>query len=185
MGATHIHVPRPPFINNNCRKIGEERYFHFLKDVFRHASQDLLNAKGEIYQYVGDEIAVSWKMKEGTENANCLRCFFDVVTDLRRRSPYYIGTFGVIPEFKAGFHYGPVMVGEMGIVKRDIAFSGDVLNTASSIQDKCNELGVDVLLSKHLLNKLNLPSNIFKTKEIGNLMLRGKQQEVDLCTVTL
>ena len=149
-----------------AEKLGEERYFHFLRDVFKHVTQSILNSKGEIYQYVGDEIVISWKLDAGTENFNCVRCFFDVQEDLRRKVSYYLNTYGVKPEFKAGLHLGPVMAGEMGVVKRDIAFSGDVLNTASRIQGKCNELGVDILLSKLLLNKLGLPSRLYKPKEI-------------------
>ena len=75
------------------------------------------------------------------------------------------------------------MVGEIGIVKRDIAYSGDVLNTTARIQSKCNELGVNILLSKYLLDKLGLLPNLFNPREIGEITLRGKQQDVMLYTV--
>lgn len=142
-----------------------------------------INAKGEIYQYVGDEIVVSWKMDRGMENANCLRCFFDVQLALRRKANYFMESYNIEPEFKAGLHYGHVMAGEIGVVKRDIAFSDDVLNTTARIQAKCNEMGVNILLSKFLLDKLALPPNTFEPKKIGDLLLRGKQQKVVLYTV--
>ena len=166
-----------------AERLGEELYFDFLKNVFQHATPAIINAKGEIYQYVGDEIVISWKMKNGMENANCVRCFFDIQLDLRRRAAYYQETYGVTPEFKAGLHYGHVMAGEVGVVKRDIAFSGDVLNTAARIQAKCNELGVNILLSKFLLDKLSLPPHSFEPKKIGDMLLRGKQEKVVLYTV--
>ena len=166
-----------------AEKLGEERYFNFLRDVFKHATPGILYSKGEIYQYVGDEIVVSWKMDNGRENANCLRCFFDVQLALRSRSAHYLETYGIKPEFKAGLHYGYVMAGEVGVVKRDIAFSGDVLNTTSRIQDKCNELGVNILLSKFLVDKLALPPHSFEPQMIGDLPLRGKQEKVVLYTV--
>ena len=166
-----------------AENLGEELYFNFLKDVFRHATAAIINAKGEIYQYVGDEIVISWKMKNGMENANCLRCFFDIQLALRRKAAYYQETYGVTPEFKAGLHYGFVMAGEVGVVKRDIAFSGDVLNTAARIQSKCNELGVNILLSKFLLDKLSIPPHSFEPKKIGDLLLRGKHEKVVLYTV--
>jgi adenylate cyclase len=166
-----------------AEKLGEERYFHFLNDVFKHATPAILNSKGEIYQYVGDEIVVSWKMEKGRENANCLRCFFDIQAALRRRVSYYTEHYGIQPEFKAGLHYGHVMAGEMGVVKRDIAYSGDVLNMASRIQTKCNELGVNILLSKFLLDRLSLPPKAFEPAKVGNLALRGKEHKVALYTV--
>lgn len=166
-----------------AEKLGEERYFNFLNDVFRHVTSSILYAKGEIYQYVGDEIVISWKMDKGRENANCLRCFFDVQLALRRKASYYLETYDLEPEFKAGLHYGHVMAGEIGVVKRDIAFSGDVLNTTARIQSKCNDLGVNILLSKFLLDKLVLPPHAFEPKKIGDLLLRGKQEKVVLYTL--
>ena len=166
-----------------AEKLGESQYFNFLKEVFRHATPSILHFKGEIYQYVGDEIVISWKTNKGIENANCIQCFFSIQNSLNNKLDYYTEKFGAIPEFKAGLHYGFVMVGEIGVVKREIAFSGDVLNTTSRIQAKCNELGVNILLSKFLLDKLNLRSNTFTPKLMGDIKLRGKEQSLSLYTV--
>ena len=157
---------------------------YFLNDIFQHATASILNAKGEIYQYVGDEIVISWKMHEGVDNANCLNCFFKIQAALKLKTSYYRQNYdGIVPEFKAGLHYGYVMAGEIGVVKRDIVFSGDVLNTAARIQQKCNELGVNILLSNYLLDKLKLHTNTFEQKKIGDMELRGKEQKVMLYTL--
>lgn len=167
-----------------AEKLSEIRYFNFIKDVFRHVTPAILNSKGEIYQYVGDEIVVSWKMDNGIKNANCIQSFFDVQQALRQHRDYYLSTYDdIYPEFKAGLHYGHVMAGEIGLVKRDIAFSGDVLNTTARIQSKCNELGVNILFSKFLLDKLRLTSNLFTPKIIGDIGLRGKEEKVILYTI--
>ena len=167
-----------------AEQLGEGRYFNFLKDVFRDSTPEILKSKGEIYQYVGDEIVISWKKDTGTLNANCLQCFFDIQQRLLDNASYYRESYdGIVPEFKAGLHFGFVMVGEIGIVKRDIAYSGDVLNTAARIQSKCNELGVNILISKNLLNGLGSLPNAFKPREIGEIDLRGKQHSLMLYTV--
>ncbi len=167
-----------------AEKLGEQRYFNFIKDVFQHATSSILDAKGEIYQYVGDEIVISWKMHEGIDKANCLHCFFSIQEALRHKVSYYRETYdGTIPEFKAGLHYGYVMAGEIGVVKREIAFSGDVLNTASRIQENCNMLGVDILFSNYLLDKLFLQPDGLVPRKMGDLELRGKKQKVTLYTV--
>ena len=167
-----------------AEQLGEKQYFSFLKDTFKHATPSILNSKGEIYQYVGDEIVISWKVNEGVVNANCLNCFFQIRQALRFKAGYYQQTYdGLVPEFKAGLHYGHVMAGEIGVVKRDIAFSGDVLNTTARIQGKCNELGVNILLSSDLLRRLNLLPNSFSPKKMGDMELRGKQQKVRLYTI--
>jgi len=166
-----------------AEKLGEERYFNFIKEVFQDVTPSILYSKGEIYQYVGDEIVISWKTYKGTENANCIQCFFNIQSSLNKKLDYYNEKYGVVPEFKAGLHYGYVMAGEIGVVKREIAFSGDVLNTTSRIQSKCNELGVNILLSKFLLDKLNLRPDAFTPKLMGDIILRGKEQSLSLYTV--
>lgn len=168
---------------NIAEKLGEERYFNFLRDVFSFSTPSILDNNGEIYQYVGDEIVISWKVAKGAENANCIKCFFDIQKALKKKEHYFQTNYNIVPEFKAGLHYGYVMAGEIGVVKRDIAFSGDVLNTTSRIQGKCNELGVDILISKFLLDKLNLESDSYHPTEIGDIELKGKEQHVSLFTV--
>ncbi len=167
-----------------AEQLGEDQYFHFLKDVFRDATPGIINSKGEIYQYVGDEIVISWNKDSGIKNANCLQCFFEIQQCLLDKADYYREAYdGQVPVFKAGLHYGFVMVGEIGIVKRDIAYSGDVLNTTARIQSKCNEFGVDLLISKYLLDKLEVYLNLFTPKSMGDISLRGKKETVRLYTV--
>ena len=167
-----------------AEKLGEERYFNFIKEVFQDVTPSILHSKGEIYQYIGDEIVISWKTYKGTENANCIQCFFNIQSSLNKKLDSYNEKYGVVPEFKAGLHYGFVMAGEIGVVKREIAFSGDVLNTTARIQSKCNALGVNILLSKFLLDKLNLRPDTFTPKLMGDIVLRGKEQSLSLYTVS-
>ncbi|NRA51445.1 MAG: adenylate/guanylate cyclase domain-containing protein [Phaeodactylibacter sp.] len=167
-----------------AEQLGEERYFSFIRQVFEDVTPAIINAKGQIYQYVGDEIVISWDLDEGFNNANCIQCFFNIQQTLKTRADYYEAAYDNIrPEFKAGVHYGPVMAGEVGVVKRDIAYSGDVLNTTARIQSKCNEFGVDILVSKVLFSKLNQLLDTFSPQEIGRILLRGKQENIVLYTL--
>ncbi len=166
-----------------AEEIGEARYFNFLRDVFEYATPSVLQNKGEIYQYVGDEMVVTWPIEKGVVDANCIKCFFDIQESLNKYKDYFKKEYGRIPEFKAGLHYGHVMTGEIGVVKRDIAFSGDVLNTTSRIQEMCNEYGVNILISKYLMDRINNFIKGFNIREIGEVALKGKQQSVVLFTV--
>ncbi|WP_296317914.1 adenylate/guanylate cyclase domain-containing protein, partial [Winogradskyella sp. UBA3174] len=108
-------------------------------DLFADVTNTILNNEGEIYQYVGDEIVISWSMKKGVRKANCLNCFTQIQKKLVDLRPIYEKKYNVMPEFKAGIHYGSVMAGEVGVIKKDIIYSGDVLNTAARIQEQCNQ----------------------------------------------
>lgn len=164
-----------------AEQLGEERYFAFLREVFQYATPAILKHEGEIYQYVGDEIVISWEMDKGIRNANCITAYFDIQQELIRRKSYFLAKYQVFPEFKAGVHQGYVMAGEIGVVKREIAYSGDVLNTAARIQSKCNEFGVNLLFSGDLIQRLSLTG--LSPRELGDIELRGKQERVKLFTL--
>lgn len=162
--------------------LGEERYFNFLKDFFRDIAPAIVQTRGEVYQYVGDEIVVTWKMKAGLKNANALQCYYSMLRIINRKTKQYKKNYGFVPEFRTGYHYGTVMVGEIGHIKRDIAFSGDVLNTTSRIQGLCSEFGLDILASKEFANiAYKLPKKVTRL-DIGKEKLRGKAEEMELVT---
>jgi len=71
----------------------------------------------------------------------------------------------------------------MGVLKRDIVFSGDVLNTTARMQSMCNDFKVRILISKRLLDKLGEPPNRMETRKIGNISLKGKKKKVVLYTI--
>jgi adenylate cyclase len=164
-----------------AEQIGNEKYFYLLSNLFSDLTDIILNNEGEIYQYVGDEIVISWPTKRGVKNANCIHCYLDIKEKLAQSSPYYNNKYGITPFFKAGLHHGIVMAGEVGVIKKDIIYSGDVLNTAARIQAKCNEYKTDFLISEYTL-KLFKASDLrqFRTIKIGSIMLRGKKEEVIL-----
>ena len=70
----------------------------------------------------------------------------------------------------------------MGLLKKEISFSGDVLNTASRIQAECNKHQLDLLLSDELLQLLTIPKNLHATS-IGKIQLRGKAEGIGLSTI--
>lgn len=158
--------------------IGENKYFRFLQKVFKDITPVLLATRAEVYQYVGDEVVLSWDIKNAIEELNCIRCFNGITELLDKLGATYQQEFGVKPEFKAGLHAGSATVGEIGVLKRDIVYSGDVLNTTARIQSKCNEFGVSLLLSQSLLDYF--PKGSIGVKPIGQVSLRGKAESVSL-----
>lgn len=163
--------------------LGEKQYFNFIRDVVRDATPVILKYRGKIYQYVGDEITVSWSMQKGLQKMNCIRCPLEVRRLFNHRSSYYTAQYGVVPDFKAGLHCGPVMVGEIGLVKRDIAFSGEVVGTASRIQNRCNHMEVNLLMSEDLKVLLPWEGSHLVAEHKGDLLIKGKMTNLPLYTV--
>jgi len=165
-----------------AEKIGNEKYFYLLNDLFSDITDTILNNEGEIYQYVGDEIVISWTLKKGIRNANCLRCFTQIQEKLTELAPIYQKEYELMPEFKAGIHSGLVMAGEIGVIKKDIIFSGDVLNTTARIQELCNQYSVDILISKETFELLS-DTDGYTLIPMGSIELRGKKTKIELNTI--
>ncbi len=167
-----------------AEKLGHLKYFNLLNRYYADTTDPILDTLGEVYQYAGDEIIVSWNLKTGLKENNCVQCFFKVQEAFRKATVSYMATYGLVPTFKAGFHVGAVTTGEIGVLKKELFFTGDVLNTAARIQGMCNELGADILVSEDLISQLDLAGQFTIVKK-GSFALRGKQGEVNLFTVSL
>jgi class 3 adenylate cyclase len=165
-----------------AENLGHVRYFEMLREYYADLSDPIIKYSGEIYQYVGDEIIVSWKLKNGLKNNNCVHCFFAMRAAIIKQTSKYKKKFGLLPQFKAGLHFGKVTTGEIGVIKKDIIFTGDVLNTTARIQGLCNTYNVDIIISADLLKKLDLDSH-FQIKTLGENELRGRNEKIELFTI--
>jgi adenylate cyclase len=165
-----------------AEKIGLEKNHEFLNDFFHDTTDSILECKGIIYQYVGDEIVLTWNLKDGAHNLNCLNLFFHIQKRVENNKQTYLDKYGVYPEFKSGLHFGKVIAGEMGDIKKDIVYHGDTVNTAARIQAECNKYGKKVLISKDLLDNLDLTDK-YKAESMGFIKLRGKEKELELYAI--
>jgi len=165
-----------------AEKLGHVRFYTLLNELFHEISEAVLQTKAEIYQYIGDEVVLTWEVDQGLENSNCLKIFFIFRESLNRNSGKYFKNFGVKPEFKAGLHFGKVISAQIGDLKREIVYNGDVLNTAARIQSECNKYQRDCLVSGILMNRLK-QMNGFQWERMDAVTLRGKETEVELFSV--
>jgi adenylate cyclase len=134
-------------------------------------------AGAEIYQYVGDEIILSWPFSNGIKYANCINCFFDIRNSIELNKSKFLKQYGVHPEFKAGLHGGNVVVTWIGDLKKEIVYHGDVLNTASRLETECNKHNQILLTSEYILKSIKLPEYLEATL-IDKMQLRGKEEKI-------
>jgi adenylate cyclase len=165
-----------------AEKLGHIKYFELLREYYSDLSEPLINALGEVYQYIGDEIVISWKYHNGLKKNNCVECFFEMEEALRKRQDFYFDKFDVFPSFKAGLHFGEVTTGEIGALKKEIFFTGDVLNVTSRIQGLSNELNADLLISSELLEQMHHPER-YSLKSHGLKNLRGRSEPLEIFSI--
>ena len=160
-----------------AEQLGSARYFQLLRRFVDDLTEPVLETEGEIYQYAGDEVVITWPLARAVRAANCVRCFFGIRATVERNASWYAAEFGTVPRFRGGVHGGTVTAGEIGDERQQIVFVGDILNTAARLEEYAKRQELDLVMSGALLERLTLPPGVVATP-CGQLEIRGKEARV-------
>ncbi|MBX9934930.1 MAG: adenylate/guanylate cyclase domain-containing protein [Methylobacterium sp.] len=179
------------------RPVSEERVFLFLDLVGsttyaeRHgdlAAQELLKAvfsaiaepvrryRGQVDDYVGDQVIISWPFSRGVEKARCVACVFAIRQTLRSDQERWVTRFGLLPELRAALHGGNVVTAEVGVDRHKIAYFGDVMNATARLEGLCRDTGKPVLISDAVLSRLPALPDGIDAEALGPYRLRGRSE---------
>ena len=165
-----------------AERLGPKEYSRFVRQCFHDLTDIVLHYGAQIYQYVGDEVVLSWLAGNPEATTRCIHSFFAFEKKLREKKDWYDRQFGVYPLFRGGVEAGPVTATEVGDIKREIAFHGDTLNTAARLLDLCKEFGQDLLVSGSV-EKAVSKSPGFVTQWQGEIALRGKRNKIPVYSI--
>ncbi|MGX7707040.1 adenylate/guanylate cyclase domain-containing protein [Methylobacterium sp. Gmos1] len=187
------------------RPVREERVFLFLDlagstaYAERHgdvAAQELLTAVfsaiaepvrrycGQVDDYIGDQVIVSWPLARGIARARCVACVFAIRRALDDDRERWLARFGLVPELRAALHGGSVVTAEVGVDRHKIAYFGDVMNATARLEGLCRETKRDVLISQAVLTRLpRLPEGI-EAQTLGAYHLRGRSETMTVHALT-
>ncbi|GAA0251884.1 hypothetical protein LNAOJCKE_3816 [Methylorubrum aminovorans] len=179
------------------RPVSEERVFLFLDLIGsttyaeRHgdlAAQELLKAvfsviaepvrrhRGQVDDYVGDQVIISWPFARGVEKFRCVACIFAIRETLRSNRETWVSQFGFVPELRAALHGGSVVTAEVGVDRHKIAYFGDVMNATARLEGLCRETGKPVLISDAVLARLPALPDGIEAEALGPHCLRGRSE---------
>jgi len=160
-----------------AEKLGHKEYFKFIRDFIYCISYGFIENDGRIYQYVGDEIVVWWP--ESKDNARkAIASLLTTRKELNKNFNRFKRKYDILPEYKAGIHTGNITVGQVGIVKKDLVMSGDTINTAARIRSACTDMNQKFIISKEVLDLLDLKE--WQTEPLGLTDLKGKHKGIEL-----
>jgi len=165
-----------------AEKLGHHQYFKFIRDFIYQVSAALIEFDGTIYQYVGDEVVASWLFKD-KNTMKCMQAIIQSRRNIQKRSEHFRTKYGMAPEFRAGIHLGDVTVGEIGVIKKDLAMSGDTMNTTARIRSACTELNHDFIVSKDFIENIDLKE--WQSESLGIIDLKGKGNGIELFTLKI
>jgi adenylate cyclase len=169
-------------INSSVEKgesLGDLKYHAMLNDFFFDLTDSILMTKGEIYQYVGDQVVITWPVNNSTRADNCIRLFTSCTHKIHSLRHQYMIKYGTVPTFKAAVHVGMVIHAEIGAVKSEIVFHGDVVNTTARLERLCSERNERMLISSDLFEMLSAEGKN-RFERTGELNLRGKSQTIEI-----
>ena len=162
-----------------AEQIGNLNYGKFLQEYYADITEAIHLTNATVYQYVGDEIILTWPMEKGISHNRCAQ----FMIEMRKTFDNYVGRYqkkyGFSPEFRAGLHGGKVLITWIGEVKKEIVFVGDVLNTTARIAEECKRAKSDFLLSGEIYSRLDEPTRKLCTFN-STFQPRGKEKEIEI-----
>lgn len=165
-----------------AEKLGHVENFKFIRDFIFHVSMAIIEHSGRIYQYVGDEIVVSWLYKK-QNTMMCMATIIEARKNLQKNGDYFRRRYDIVPEFRVGLHMGEVTIGEIGIIKKDLAMSGDSMNTTARIRSACTELNQKFIMSKDFMDNSDLTE--WQGESLGIIDLKGKANGIELFSLKI
>ena len=157
-----------------AERLGPLAVHRYLDRIFQIASDPVDDHGGDVFQYVGDELVVTWPLDAGRKEARPLACFFAIEAALAAAAPEFEREFGSVPRLRAALHAGEVVTGEIGGSRRAIVFHGDVMNTTSRIENATRDLGRPFLVSEEALKRLD-GAERYALEDLGPQRLRGRE----------
>jgi len=160
----------------NAERLGHYNYSRMIQSCMHDLTDIIIRYKAQVYQYVGDEVVLTWDTKKGIKDLNCINLFYAFEQRLHDRRRYYKKHYKTIPVFKAGLDEGTITVTEVGDIKREIAYHGDVLHTAARLEKMCNNLEKKILITQNLVSQFTI-ENGYNKELMGDFQLRGKEHQ--------
>lgn len=167
-----------------AQRLGPADYHAFKNEFFADVAGPILATGGRITQYVGDEVVVTWRVRNGRLARSPVETFVHIDAAIRQRTEHYRERYGEVPAYKAGLHAGEVVTAEVGQLKKDIVHTGDTVNVAARIEGQCHGLGARLLASEAALALAPLPEGV-EAEAVGDVGLRGRSGAVRLFRVGL
>ncbi len=164
-----------------AERIGDIAFHRLLDQFLSDLGEAVADQGGSIDKYVGDEMIASWPLHD-PKAAGALEAVAEAAGLLRQRAALYQQRFGLVPEFRAVLHAGPLVVGEMGDQKREIALLGDSINTTAKIETWAKGSTAECVVSRAALDATSLPPGARATS-LGAHLLPGKAQPLELYAI--
>jgi len=85
-----------------AEELGHLRFSSLIQDCFYHLARVVKQYQAEVYQYVGDEVVLTWCVQNGRIPPEAIKTFFAFEHVIQQKAAYYNRKYGFVPVFKGG-----------------------------------------------------------------------------------
>lgn len=164
-----------------AEKLSAKESMRLISQFIFDASAIIHKHGGDIINYTGDGFVVLWPPHQADK---AIAAVYAMRSQFERTRYIYEREFGVKPYFRMGLHAGTVIISQIGEEKLFLGLYGDVVNTASRIEQMNKELDTKVLVSEAVREWLS-PQWLDRLHSVGTQKISGRQESLELYTLIL
>jgi adenylate cyclase len=157
-----------------AERLGPETTCQVVRDVMERLTERIIAESGVIVDYAGDGILAMWNapvpQKDHADRA--CRAALAMLAELPGLNSRWRETVGGPLSYGIGINTGSAQVGNTGS-RRKLKYGphGLTVNLASRVQDATKRVGVPILISPSVRERL--PEDGFLTREVGKVEMKG------------
>lgn len=159
-------------------KIGDARTQILIGNLFFDIASLVDQYGGEVHRYIGDEMLITWDLTKRDSAPDILGCLAEVFALIDSQRTLNEPLYGAWVDLRAGMNAGPVLVSEVGDLKRELVYFGDTINVAAGLQAHCKEAGVRAVIAASLYRTV-VHSTLLQPSRLGAVRMKGKIEQVE------
>ena len=163
-----------------CESIGAQSVVRLLSEYQKIMLDVLFSHGGTLDKFIGDAILATFGTPAAAPDDadRAVRCAVEMMKALDRWNEARRGRGEKDILTGIGIHAGPAIVGNIGSEDRlEYTVVGDTVNTASRVESATKKLGIRLLLTRAVRERLLSPLEL---ESVGRVVLRGKTEATHL-----
>ncbi len=167
--------------------IGAESTMATLAEYHKRMLDVVFQNSGSLDKFIGDGMMVTFgtPIPSPHDSKNAIKAGIEMKQKLKEWNSERLKDQLSPINIRIGIHYGPAIVGNVGISSRlEYTVIGDTVNSASRIEALGKDLKKSFLISKEILSAVSDISDLkAQFTSLGNHVLRGKMKPIEIFSV--
>jgi adenylate cyclase len=163
-------------------RVGDVRFYSYVAEIFRAIEQAAMESGGDVLDYIGDQVMLSWPIGRPGENP-----FMFIPALAHHLGSIQVGLrseYGTEAAVRVSIHAGTIVAGEIGEFHRKIMLLGSAVNVAARVEQIARDVGVDCIATSNALERFELPK-FLTSRSLGIKQLRGKTQAIEVFQINI